>query len=243
MRLISRKAKGGIYMTFKEEFVTDLTNPRFKISNYGRALYLPTNSIINPVLIRVDMYNSPVCWAMVNDTDYICIPRSVGLNFLKDDPNYGELIIHLDLNPMNNKVDNLKWIQRMATVSNSYAGGMAITDVHNVCLLLERGYNSTQIVDTLKLDKSRISMINLINAIKRGIQYPEISAQYNFTKEGSNKRYTDEEKHEICKLIQQGFSATMIAQKLHVPDNPSLRSIVSAVKHKKQWNSISDLYF
>ena len=73
--------------------------------------------------------------------------------------------------------------------------------------------------------------------------YPEISAQYNFVKEFSNKRYTDEEKHEICKLIKQGFSASCIAQKLNIPDNPSLHTIVSAVKHKRQWTSISDLYF
>ena len=230
-------------MSFKEEFVTDLTNPKFQISNYGRALYLPTNSIINPVFISINRSVSPMCWAIVNDLDYICIPRSVGLNFLKGDPNYGALIIHTDMNPMNNRVDNLRWVKRITSISNSSSGGILTTDIHNICLLLERGYNSSQIINTLKLDKSKTNLIMLINGIKRGALYPDISAQYNFDKGYSNKRYTDEEKHKICQLIKQGFSASEIAHALQLPDSSSFRTIVSSVKHKKQWNSISDMYF
>ena len=230
-------------MDFQEEFVTDLTNPRFKISNYGRALYLPTNSIITPVLAPPNRFNAPMCFAVVTNTEYICIPRSVGLNFLKDDPNYGELIIHLDLNPMNNRVDNLRWAKRVSVISNSNTSGLVTTDIHNICLLLERGYSTSQIIDTLKFNNSRDCLLVLINSIKRGVAYPGISAQYNFIKESSNKRYTDEEKHNICKLIKQGYLAADIAKELNIPCNASFMSIVSAVKHKKQWNSISDLYF
>lgn len=230
-------------MDFKEEFVVDWTNPRFQISNYGRVLYLPTNSIINPVLMSPNRFGSPMCWAMVNNVEYICIARSVGLNFLKDDPNYGEFIIHIDMNPMNNRVDNLRWMKRSTSISNSNPNGISTTDIHNICSMLEKGYKSYQIIDLLKLDNSRDCLLGLISSIKRGIQYPEISAQYNFTKEYSNKIYTDEEKHKICQLIKQGLSTSDIAQKLQIPVNASFRTIVSAVRHKKQWNSISDMYF
>jgi hypothetical protein len=57
-----------------------------------------------------------------------------------------------------------------------------------------------------------------------------------------NSKYSNEQIHYICKLLENGYSAKSISEKLNVSCDKNFRKFISKIVHKKLWTHISKNY-
>ena len=105
-----------------------------------------------------------------------------------------------------------------------------------ICSLLEKGYSGAKIQKILKDTGNKIRL--LIYEIRYRKQWTHISVDYNWELDyHDNKETTNELIHNICILIEKGFSNKDICKKLNVSSN-----IASKVRSGKRHKGISKLY-
>lgn len=94
----------------------------------------------------------------------------------------------------------------------------AFTDeqVHIVCKCLEQNIRHGDILDVLGYDRSSLSeeertvLYTAISHIKRGTTSPQISSMYNIDKSNQKKLFSDDEVHQICKMLSIGMKGNEI---------------------------------
>lgn len=78
---------------------------------------------------------------------------------------------------------------------------------------------------------------NVVMSIKCGFSYTDISKNYDFSHRDIKTKITEKDALEICKLLKEGHGREYISKKLGVTE-----SNVRAVKEKRQYTEISDLF-
>ncbi|UNY40363.1 HNH endonuclease [Pseudaeromonas phage vB_PpeM_ KLEP7] len=105
----------------KEEFKTLVDEEglveRYKISNYGRVLDTQTNNFISQVLTGGNPYfyvnyNTPIKRKLRR------VHNLMARAFLSDSYYEGASVDHIDINPYNNSLDNLRWATRKQQARN-----------------------------------------------------------------------------------------------------------------------------
>ena len=99
----------------KEEFITLVDEEgqveRYKISNYGRVFDTQSNCFISQVLTGVPQYFS-VNYNTPKKRKLRRVHNLMARAFLADSYFEGASVDHIDINPYNNSLDNLRWASR-----------------------------------------------------------------------------------------------------------------------------------
>ena len=102
--------------------------------------------------------------------------------------------------------------------------------VHEICKLMEDGLGNTEIAKKYDISHSGVSKIRC------GISHEHISKLYNFERL-VDKKLTEEQVHEICKLMEEGVSNIEIAKKYDIGPRT-----VSAIRCSRLHTHISKNY-
>lgn len=89
----------------KEKFKKLPEFPNHLISNHGRILSLHTGMFMSPRATNGNRHLQ-VC---LDAKKWMYVHRLVAMAFLKRKNKFTEVVMHLDDNPKNNRVDNLQW--------------------------------------------------------------------------------------------------------------------------------------
>ena len=104
--------------------------------------------------------------------------------------------------------------------------------IHQVCTMMQSGFNNVEISEALDIG------YNVIADIRRGKSWKSISDNYDIALDGHpNRLCTEDDVHEICKLLEEGKKSREISDKLGISYN-----IVSDIRRGKTWTSISQYY-
>ena len=98
---------------------------------------------------------------------------------------------------------------------------------HEVCQMIEDGYNNTTIANKFNVS------VYIISSIRQGKTYKEISKYYKLR----SKFIDDHTVHEICQMIVDGYGNTDIAIKYGLSKNT-----ISAIRHRKTHKNITNQY-
>lgn len=149
---------------------------------------------------------------------------------------------HIDLNPLNNAFWNLIWVTfNEHYILHDQLGGhisffntkptLKYNDdqVYNVCELLKCG--------TPVIDISNITGVStdMIYAIKTGKYRKDITSKYNLS--AQHNHLSDDQIHEICKLIESGYSNADISRICNISNKR-----VSEIRSGRSYYRISKNY-
>ena len=234
----------------EEQFkpITDNSVPgiepdRYFISNYGNIYDKKRNIYTKGYLNTYGYYSYSFCTIYGGITYGV---HRIVLQTFDSNDNYEDLQVnHIDGNPGNNYLYNLEWatpkensdhamitkLHKMNGVDNPN-NKLTEEQVHEICKLIESGqYYDTEIAKMYNVSYTNISDIH------KGVIWNNIGRQYNL----SNKKplaLTEEQVHEICKLLeQQKYFTTDIAKMF----NTTHQTIIS-IRQGKIWSNISSQY-
>lgn len=173
----------------------------------------------------------------LNNQAQASVHRLVAMAFIPNPENKPE-VDHIDNDPSNNSVENLRWANRRENLEHEFESGglatlMSEKDVHLVCQRLEEGVGCSEI--------SRIYgfSYDAVYQIKRGENWKHISSQYNITKpKQRSPMLTESNVRVICEQIVLGKSSVEIAEEFDFSYD-----VVAKIKSGKNWRSISREYF
>jgi len=181
--------------------------------------------------------------------------RLVGETFIPN-PENKRTINHKDGDKTNNNVSNLEWATHKENIDHSISTGLSKwargidtgsniyteEQVHEVCRLLEDGKQPAEVANIMNVS------VTLPRNIKYNNKWKHISSQYNLPVAGElprspvgkiypSKLYTQEQIHQVCKLLQEGYSHAEVANLAGVTVGLS-----SSIKGRRSWTSISKNY-
>lgn len=152
-------------------------------------------------------------------------------------------INHIDSDRTNNCYFNLEWCSHNENITyRNNLNDLYLSDeqVHQICKLLEQDASSTYILNKLGLEVNENNK-KLIGGIRRGENYTYISSKYNM-KQCKIKKFTDEQVHEICKLLEKKVSFGEILEILGLENNRTLRKNISSINTGEAYRYISCNY-
>lgn len=229
----------------KEEYRPYPMNSRYLVSNYGTVYDLFTQTKLYPNRIHGGYLRYRL------DNDMVLAHRMVAFTFLNDptNPNYGKMVNHINERKSCNEAWNLEWTNNQANIRYSYQTGSvdgkkgrAHTDYtdeekHRICKMLEDGYTAKDVADAIGHVYDQ-NFIRLISKVRTGIRWADISKNYHMP----NVRVTAEEVHDICKLLEDGYTAKEISDELGYDLSTSFTSLVSDIRTGKRWKDVSKHY-
>lgn len=151
-------------------------------------------------------------------------------------PNYDNKpqVNHINGIKTDNRAENLEWVTNSENMEHATNNGLRPSklseeDVHKICSMLE---DKTIYAS----DIAKIFNINPgdIYAIIVGKIWKRISCQYNIQR---RKRLTEDEVHEICKLLCKGIDYKAIAEMFAVSN-----AVIQRIKYRFNWKHISKDY-
>lgn len=172
-----------------EYVIVDGMPTDYKISTYGRLYNVKNEAFVKDHSDGKYGYRR-VSLSIDGKHRNFRIHRLVAKAFIPNPDNFPE-IDHIDANPANNNVKNLRWTDRSGNVINSYKHGkkpsgvallkgedhlMAKTTedkIHEVCRLLEQKVSCPVIAKTTGVS------LGTIHSVKQGNTWTDISKDYN----------------------------------------------------------------
>ena len=107
--------------------------------------------------------------------------------------------------------------------------------IHEVCEMLQEGFNTKEIENKTRVRRQTI--LDILN----DKSFKNISINYKFTGDnkmkGSGERYSKEQIHEVCKLLQDGLPQEYIYKKTKVKLN-----VIRNIIYSNSYFEISGLY-
>lgn len=151
------------------------------------------------------------------------------------------VVNHIDTNTLNNEVSNLEWVTQKDNILHSVRLGnyktinnyrpLSDEDAHEICKLLEQGVRSKDIVNITGKSNA------IVNGIKSGVNYQDISQEYNFTNIPSKNRIAESKVILICELLQEGLSVNKVRLRVNVT-----HGTVKRIKSRSSYQYISNNY-
>lgn len=234
---------------FKPVIINGITT-NYDISNYGGILINRKNKFIRKWSFDKDGYL--VTPLSINNHEYRCFAhRLVAKAFIPNPENKPE-VNHIDGNKQNNDVSNLEWVTRKENIEHALRTGLSNPrgenngyskytekQIREACELMENPKNNPRYV-ALITGISRTSLYY----IRIGKEWTHISKDYNLPKinykfgvNNVNNRYTDEQIHEVCRLLESGKYPKEIENETGVSSDT-----VQKIRKKEVWSYISDFY-
>ena len=208
--------------------------PWYNISNYGKIYSKRYDRLIKPQIDQFGYYRAHITIAP-NTTYYTGVHKLVLMAFDPIVENDIYIPNHLNGKITDNYIGNLEWatvsentrhaldnnIARVKCENNSRSV-FTNDQVHYICSLMERGYSTSQILDTLKLPygKERNRIAAIIRLIHRGQTYLDISKQYNIPGLQGRVTYPDEFAELVCQFLidpNREFTIEEICDFLNIP--------------------------
>lgn len=128
---------------------------------------------------------------------------------------------HKDGNKTNNDISNLEWatpsentlhaintgLSNVSLGENSHLATIDEATAIKICEMIEAGWSNKEIADKLRVSK------DVVKHIRYGESWKQLSVKYNFPKDNQPNSYSDEQIHEICRLLSTGkFNTTQIEE-------------------------------
>ena len=162
----------------------------YYISNYGRLYSSVTDIMVAPFItntgyVEAKVYEKNISIHRVELFTFDPIPYD---QFLELDVN------HKDGCKLNNRLYNLEWCNRSANIIHAFANGLAKQGedhpnsiyhkdfIIQVCDMIDKGYSSTDIYNTIGNQYSKDAITRLVYKIKKGIAWKSVSINYSFMK-------------------------------------------------------------
>lgn len=235
--------------------------PIYMISNFGRIY-----SKLNNCLLKTNIINSGYVRVTLKNIDNgqkdFLVHRLVMICFNPIN-NYEEFQVnHKDGIKTNNYIENLEWCTQSENIIHAYKIGLykngennnfaILTEnqVHLICQgLCER--LSYQDICTKKLGiEYTKQMKSTIGAIRNKINWKHISSLYNIPTAGRNDQYfSDEQIHNICKMMELNISTKDIISAMNIDINnmskkeiQNIREIINRIRRRERFQRISQHY-
>lgn len=240
--------------------------PIYEVSSLGKVRDIETGLVLKQSLNKHDGYYQVSMETVDGTRRTMKVHRLVMIAFTSepekiDDPRY--VVNHVndmdDISDTNSKgfnmFDNLEW----ATYSENSihavehgkipVGERSITAqvddsmVNNICQLMEDGLSYEEIRQELELPNTTY-IKSLLIRIKTGKQWKSISRHYKFNKRAELRKHTDDQIHEICKLIESGITSPSEILRITGIDEPydKFKKLVWFIRKRKVYKDISKDY-
>lgn len=189
------------------------------------------------------------------------------------------VVDHKDGNKQNNYYMNLEWVTVKENTRRAEAMGLrnvrgssnghskyTEAEIHNICRLLEEGFNVHEVCRILlnlpehaqmkDIFEDNQKLYTLVRRLKMKELWPDIVSQYKYTpdthdspkifKPHSSSIFTEEKIHHICSLYEKKKSIDEILEELNITrNNPNfkhMRNAIYSICNKRSWKYISDQY-
>ena len=121
-------------------------------------------------------------------------------------------------------------------LKKTYKDRLEDSRVELICYLIQGGFRNRTISKMFNINRS------IISQIRCGKIYTRISSRYGIkpaAKRSSNEivRFSDDEVHQICKMISEGYSNDDISKKFNVD-----RSRISNIRRGRSYKHITNSY-
>lgn len=105
--------------------------------------------------------------------------------------------------------------------------------VHLICKYIENGIPNAEIANKLNIS------IDIVQRIKRGVSFKEISSQYSFSKESRSTYITDDTARKVCELLEKGYTSYAISKMSEID---ATLGAITGIKRKQSFKHISKDY-
>lgn len=181
----------------------------------------------------------------------LLVHRLVAMAFIATIPNKLE-VNHKNGDKNNNQVNNLEWVDHSENMIHAYENDLnhkgennsqsvySNEQIHHVCKMLEENKNTKTEISI----KTGVAIFT-IDSILRNKKWKHISSLYDISRynvkaknTGSIPKFTNEQIHDVCKLLEDKKYTTREINKL---TGVNYYTICDIRKHKS-WKSISKQY-
>ena len=219
---------------------------RYQISNYG-DLKIDGASVKTYSSNKHDETRSyRMIFLYHNGNSYFrTIHRLVAIAFIPNPENKPQ-VNHIDGNKSNNHEDNLEWVTQQENMAHAVATGLlnnsgmnnpnnVYTDyqIHTVCKMLEDKKNSLTDIE----EKTGVSK-DVIFHIRVNDLWKHISSDYEIPKVKLGEVYSEDQIHQVCKLLVDRKKTISDIEKITGVD----KSTVADIASKRRWSKISSKY-
>lgn len=184
----------------------------------------------------------------------LCIPKF---------NNEYNIVNHIDANKLNNSIFNLEWCTQLHNMrhaqklgltpivagENNNTAKLTNKQVEMICELMEQGIQYKYILEQVGLEINDKNL-DILTKIRSRKMWNTISCKYNIPeKEFRSKAivYSNDQIHDICKLISMGCSNRQIADKLNIDISTKKLSdkyykFIKRIRNRESYTSISSNY-
>ena len=222
----------------------------YDISNYGNILINRKTKLIRKWSFDKDGYL--ITSLSINNHEYKCSAhRLVAKAFIPNPENKPE-VNHIDGNKTNNDVSNLEWATRQENIDHAIRTGLVnpVGETNNSSIYTEKQIREAcELMENPKNNPRYVSMITGIGRvtlyhIRKGNEWTHVSKDYKFPEinyrfgtNNVNNRYTEDQIHEVCRLLELGKYPKDIENETGVDND-----IVQKIRKKELWTQISSFY-
>lgn len=153
---------------------------------------------------------------------------------------------HIDGDKSNNTVDNLEWVDSVSNIHHAMDHNLRYSisnpdKIMKICDMLENTDKSFRdIANECGVSVSVVTKIKEKQIWKDSIKNKDFSKRKKkvyFGEENPSAKVTKRQVHQICRLLVENNSPTVIAKMVGVP-----RSIIYKIRDGKTWASVSQYY-
>ena len=231
-------------------------NPYYYISTKGRVwstkigksgdvmkTYFTKNGYEEVTLSR---FNMPSISILIHRAEMLLFNWIPGCEYLD--------VNHKDGDKSNNDITNLEWTTHSENITHAYNTGLKKKgeghpmsnhtefQVRKICEGLEKKLELKDCAILAGLEPNDTNM-KFVSNIKYHKTWVNISSQYNIPKERNSRLFSDEEVHQICKLLEQGYNQDEIMSILR-PDleKSQYYNVMGTIRRRTRFQNISDNY-
>lgn len=161
---------------------------------------------------------------------------------------------HIDGDKENLDLYNLEWVTSSENKLHAYANNLrkkgerhpmsthTESQVRKICEGLEQKL-PLRTCAVLAGMESNDTNEKFVSDIKHGVIWTDISSQYNIPKERNNQLFSDNEIHQICKLMEQGLTNKEIVDIVR-PDleESKYKNVMNSIRRRARFTRISNNY-